>query len=95
MVVAGLLCQAEATLRAAARLNQRADLTCSETASVEHSFGFAPPKHQLSPPISVVMSALLIQQGGLRGPGSDGARAYSVLLCVWREPGSCESSEVS
>lgn len=32
---------------------------------------------------------------GLRGPGSDGAQAHNVLLCVWRETGSCESSEVS
>lgn len=39
---------------------------CVET---ERSFGFAPPKHRLSPPISLVMSALLIQQGGLGGPG--------------------------
>lgn len=34
--------------------------SCTET---ERSFGFAPPKHQLSPPISLVVSALLIQRG--------------------------------
>lgn len=38
--------------------------------------------------------------GGLRGPGSDGARAHSLPLplspeCVWRDSASCESSEVS
>lgn len=38
----------------------RAELSCVET---EYPFGFAPSKHQLSPPIIVVMSALLIQQG--------------------------------
>lgn len=36
---------------------------CTETV---HSFGFAPAKHQLSPPISLVMSALLIQRGAWR-----------------------------
>lgn len=34
--------------------------SCTET---ERSFGFAPPKHQLSPPISLVVSTLLIQWG--------------------------------
>lgn len=38
----------------------------------ERSFGFAPPKHRLSPPISLVMSALLIQRGAW------GARAQMV-----------------
>lgn len=75
------------------RGNQRAQpkLVRRRVQSVEHSFGSAPPKHQLSPPISVVMSALLIQQGeergegGLRGPGSDGARAHSLSPgYVWR-----------
>ena len=55
------------------------------------SFGSAPPKLHLSPPISLVMSALLIErrEGGLGGPGgawggrgSDGAQAHSLLPCV-------------
>lgn len=55
--------QSRAISPAVVHLNQgkeRAELTCAE---MEHSFGFAPSKHQLSPPISVVMSALLIPQG--------------------------------
>lgn len=52
--------QRQEIIPAVVHLNLSAELTCVET---EHSFGFAPPKHQLSPPIIVVMSALLIQQG--------------------------------
>lgn len=59
--------QSRAIIRAVVHLNQwwRAELTRVEA---ERSFGFAPSKHQLSPPITVVMSALLILQGP-EGPG--------------------------
>lgn len=65
--------------------------SCTETT---RSAGFAPPKHQLSPPISLVGCALLIQRGAWGGPGSDGAQAHSVLPCVWRESARSGGSEV-
>lgn len=64
-----------------AKLHHKEGNSCTET---ECSFGFAPPKHRLSPPISLVMSTLLIQQGAWGGPGTDGAQAHSLFPCVCR-----------
>lgn len=62
----------------------------SPRAETERSFGFAPPKHRLSPPISLVMSALLIQQGGLGG-----ARAQMVHRLTAFSRASAESATLS
>lgn len=64
-----------------AKLHHKESNSCTET---ERSFGFAPPKHRLSPPISLVMSTLLIQRGAWGGPGTDGAQAHSLFPCVCR-----------
>lgn len=72
----GAFAQSQAINPAVVCLNQwwRAELTRVET---ERSFGFAPSKQQLSPPITVVMSALLI----LWGPGGPRLRWCSGSQC--------------
>lgn len=64
--------------------------SCVET---ERSFGFAPPKHQLSPPISLVMSALLIQRGAW-GAQAQMVHRLAAFSRVSAESACCVSSEV-